>query len=387
MTTDINATQGNDLTVIYFLKESFGLYPPCTAHVRLLRDAGVSVVIVAGACPSSIAHDFETSGAELRIVGNHRALPGLLGKVLSYGSYRYRALRVAQEFIEPENTVVWYGTADTAMALLGALPGIRAVASVLELYDTYPIYRRALRHILPKCQAVVACEPTRAEIMQSWFNLSSRPVVLHNKTYDHPRLRSMRPTTAGTAEAIREMTAEKSLIYQGLITSDRTLTPLAKAMRAIDDDRWWLYLLGPVRGHALEEVRQIYPRTKYLGVHTPPSHLEITSHATLGVAYYDRSSLNNIFCAPNKIYEYTGFGIPVLANDVNGLRSTIERSGAGIAVDFDDASAIQHAMELMDRDYSTFSKRASAFFEDVDNLAGIHHVLNRLRGKESSGRP
>lgn len=382
--TRIDGPQVRPPLVIYFLKESFGLYPPCIAHVHLLRDAGASVTVIAGACPLEIAQGFEAAGVEVRIVGNRRLFPSLLGKLMSYVGYRHRALRAVRDIIGSEDAVVWYGTADTAIALIGALDGVSTVASVLELYDTYPAYRTALNYILPRCDVVLACEPTRAEIMQSWFHLSARPAVLPNKTYDHPRSRGLRPTTQGTAEAIGEMTAERSLIYQGLITSDRTLSPLAKAMRDMDDDRWWLYLLGPVRGHALEDVRQIYPRTKYLGLHTPPSHLEITSHASLGVAYYDRSSLNNIFCAPNKIYEYTGFGIPVLANDVSGLRSTIERSGAGIAVDFDDISAIQHAIELMDGDYLAFSKRASAFFDDVDNLAGINCVLDRVRGNESS---
>lgn len=366
------------MDVFYFLKEDFGIYPPCIAQVHLLREAGARVVVICGACPPGIARDFEEAGVEIRIVGNSRLTAGVLGKFVSYASYRSRAIKAASDI--SSESVLWFGTADTAMALGRAFRRGLEVATVLELYDTYPVYRKALTYILPRCALVVACDPTRAEIMQSWYKLPTRPIVMPNKTYAHPRMRDIDATSTVRAEAIGRMVAGHAIVYQGLITEDRTLKPLATALRAMNDDRWWLYLLGPVRGQAIEDIQVIYPNTAYLGTHVPPTHLELTSHATIGVAYYDRSSLNNVFCAPNKIYEYTGFGIPVLANDVSGLRSTIGANRAGICVDFNDAQAIAAAIADIDADYEGFSARARAFFEQVDNLAMTREVLRRLAG-------
>lgn len=371
----------DNVVVVYFLKESFRLYPPCVAQVHLLQDAGVKVVVIAGSCPTHIRERFENAGVEVRIVGSQRILPGIFGKIQSYFSFRRKALRVFSR-LRLANPIVWYGTADTAIALHRALRPRSSVASILELYDDNFMYRAALKRILPGCTGVIACEPTRADVMQHFYELKARPFVLPNKTYGHPRTRNLAATTQETSDAIGRMTSEKLLVYQGLITEDRVLTPLAHALQSMDDDRWSLYLLGPVRGTALDDVRRIYKNTYYLGVYPPPLHLEITSHATIGVAYYDRSSLNNILCAPNKIYEYTGFGIPVLANDVSCLRTTIGLSGAGLAVDFDDGFAIQRALHTIDRDYHEFSENATRFFEEADNLDVINDVLSGLAGLE-----
>ena len=46
----------------------------------------------------------------------------------------------------------------------------------------------------------------------------------------------------------------------------------------------------------------------------------------------DRNSLNRAFCAPNKIYEYSGLRIPAIGNEVPGLVNTIGAAKAGVCV-------------------------------------------------------
>ena len=38
------------------------------------------------------------------------------------------------------------------------------------------------------------------------------------------------------------------------------------------------------------------------------------SKCDIGYLYYPTTDLNNIYCAPNKIYEYTSLGLPIVSN-------------------------------------------------------------------------
>ncbi|KAA6307134.1 hypothetical protein EZS27_041199, partial [termite gut metagenome] len=38
----------------------------------------------------------------------------------------------------------------------------------------------------------------------------------------------------------------------------------------------------------------------------------------IGIVSYAFDDLNHVFCAPNKTWEYTGFGIPMLGNNAPG---------------------------------------------------------------------
>ena len=75
--------------------------------------------------------------------------------------------------------------------------------------------------------------------------------------------------------------------------------------------------------------------------------------------------MNNIFCAPNKIWEYAGFGIPMLGNNIPGLQSTIGASQAGICVDTDRVGEILNAIQAIDSEYEFYSKKALAFYHSV----------------------
>ena len=81
---------------------------------------------------------------------------------------------------------------------------------------------------------------------------------------------------------------------------------------------------------------------------------------------YDFVVLNAIFCAPNKTWEYTGFGIPVLCHDIPGLRYTIGQYKAGVCADMDDTEAIKAAITEMDSNYEEYSQNAIAFYVSFD---------------------
>lgn len=73
---------------------------------------------------------------------------------------------------------------------------------------------------------------------------------------------------------------------------------------------------------------------------TAPYHLEVTSHAFIGILIYApvygtfTSPLNSIYCAPNKLYEFSHFGIPMIGNNIPGLNTLLKVTKWAVACHF-----------------------------------------------------
>ena len=86
-----------------------------------------------------------------------------------------------------------------------------------------------------------------------------------------------------------------------------------------------------------------------------------------------------MFCAPNKVYEYAGFGMPMLANDIPGLRARVAYSGAGVCFDRDDPREILSRLDFILAHYEELSANAVKYFEADDISAATDKILCAYR--------
>ena len=127
----------------------------------------------------------------------------------------------------------------------------------------------------------------------------------------------------------------------------------------------------------IEELKCKYPQIIHISFVTPPYHLYITSYAHIAIVKYDFVCLNAIFCAPNKTWEYTGFGIPVLCHNIPGLEYTIGNYNAGICCDMDNQQEIKNAIRKIDSNYEQYSKNAFAFYNSFDVREAVLKIVGR----------
>ncbi|KIR02418.1 hypothetical protein P261_01233 [Lachnospiraceae bacterium TWA4] len=215
--------------------------------------------------------------------------------------------------------------------------------------------------------------------MVDWWKLSKSPYILRNKPYGHPRLRYCQGSTEQTREAIAKIEGKKNIMYQGAINVDRDLSSLAQALKA-NNSEYYLVLSGRNENNSVEALTKIYPKTIYLGNIPAPLHLEITSHATICVAFYKDNCINNRYCAPNKIYEYAGSGVPMLCNNIPGLTDTVGKSKAGECVDFYNQNAIIQAINKINAHYEDYCTAAKEFFDLTDNSEKLKQIVNEAFG-------
>ncbi|RCU42599.1 glycosyltransferase [Chryseobacterium lacus] len=266
------------------------------------------------------------------------------------------------------NTTVWYATLDTAIALYGNhMKKNKFIISVLELYDSASSYTRFfLKKILPLAAKVVVPEFNRAAILKTWYHLAELPVVLPNKPYII-ELPDESEHIIQLKEKITQFAkGRKIVLYQGLITSYRNIENAVKAVEILKEDHC-VVLMGPDYNYADKLIEMGgTDQVLYIGNVNAPNHLHITKMADIGVVSYNYIDLNNIFCAPNKIWEFAAFSKPMLGNDIPGLKYTIESNDAGICADTQKLESVKNALEVISSDYEKFSANASKLFNSVD---------------------
>jgi hypothetical protein len=131
----------------------------------------------------------------------------------------------------------------------------------------------------------------------------------------------------------------------------------------------------------VKDLAEKYSNVFYVSYESPPNHLKLTSHATVGIAIYNASGnshmerLNAVYCAPNKIFEYAGFGIPTLGNNLPGLKYTIGLAKAGVCCEMNEESILKSADELI-QNISFYSKNAKDYYDDVDIEKSISAILS-----------
>lgn len=165
------------------------------------------------------------------------------------------------------------------------------------------------------------------------------------------------------------------LLYQGGIQAERDLSQLAKALAQGNSD-YTLVLMGYLYPECdPEDLCKIYSNTIYLGYFPAPSHLEITPYAHVAITYYTPDCINTRHCAPNKIYEYAGCGVPMLCNPLPGLTETVGKAGAAECVDFGDPAAVMEALKRIDEHYDTYRRAALEFYRGTDNRPVMEEIV------------
>jgi len=291
------------------------------------------------------------------------------------GFYRFcKEAKTVQNQLDA-NAIIWFGNMETAMAFdIRKLIDRKLVLNVLELYNVGSIYDKWLKKYSDKMNIIISCESHRAAIMESRYLLKSRPYVIPNKIYD---LESSVKKSGIDNKLRNELESNFVIVYQGLISKDRPLENIAKALAKYNENILFL-IMGDCSDEYKIELQCIYSPIIFTGFIPAPEHLEYTKYCNVGIANYDKSSLNNVFCAPNKIFEYAKYAIPVLASNNVALEESIGLYKAGKCIDFNDINQIINALNEISRNYDEFSENALKLYESINVELLIKDVVNQL---------
>lgn len=362
---------------IYIVKDVLHRYPPCISQIVMLREYGINVTVVTEMCDKITEDMLVALGARVVLLGDFKARTNYLDRLRRLFKFKRTALKALKTIYE-ENDVIWVGTERTGMMLKRYLKDKKFIFNDLELNDTNFLYKKSVGKCVKYASGVVACELNRARIMKMWYGLKDVPFVMQNKPYYEMKCSKTREVES----FVKKLEEKKCILYQGILDDERPLDMIAKALNKTKD-KYTFVIIGNGRSELetnkyIERLREIYSNIIYGGYFPAPQHLYITQSAYIGVAIYDSSSLNTLFCAPNKTFEYAKYGVPILGSDIPGLQLTVEKYGAGVCVDIENPEQIAMAIDDIADDYEKYQENTKKFYNSVDNRKVMKQVLEKL---------
>lgn len=204
------------------------------------------------------------------------------------------------------------------------------------------------KSIIKKVDLLICASSERAKIMVDHYALKSSPNPIRNisqLTINNDE------ETNKIVDSLEVFFAKPgyTIVYAGVVNKSRKIDELVDSVGQLAPSCKLLVVGG---GDFLEGLKMIaakYPNMESAFTGKVPYKAlgAILSKCDVGFIYYPCDTLNNIYCASNKIYEYASVGLPILSNDNPTVKFEVEKYGIGISSN-DFVSGIREIIQDID---------------------------------------
>lgn len=373
------------MKVIIVLASDILKFPPVLNLVNILNDMSIKTTVI---CTRTEFDVKDMKYVKLsRINIDYENIFNPLVKMIKLPEISDIFWKKINEFYE-EDSILWVVSNLTLKYLGNKIKKYKYILHFLELsenlkyYNKIPFLKLNAHELCSKSLGVIVPEYNRAHILQAWWGLEKTPFVFSNKPYIKNVIDKNSDISNKEARVIFEKVQNKKVIlYQGILDAERPLDKFIKAIGKLGEDFVFLVMSGGKNIYSNLKENNYY----FIPFVKPPYHLEITSHAYIGVLSYfptkdtGYSVLNTLYCAPNKTFEYGMFGVPMLGNNIPGLRFLFETQKCGICFDNFTEEDIIKGIKSIEKNYKYLSDRALEYFNSVDSATEIKTILKSIK--------
>ena len=359
------------MKILIIMRDKIELCPPILSVAEIVGELGEKVTVITSDISKTNKDRLEQKGIETIIIP-YSITTILFKRVLEVLFYRYRLRKILKE---KKADLVWIEGAGTFRVMVNLIEKYPFIMQISELYDyekAKPV-RKAIGKLIYKAKAVVMPEINRAELYKKNYELKKNPYVLPNKLHFELDGYQLKRYEDKYQEKLKVFKQKKVILYQGILADERDLSPYITAVSTLGKE-YEMVLVGPDRG-MLDKYKKINPNLIHIDFTPAPDYLVYTANAFIGIITYKPTTLNCLYCAPNKIYEYGCYGLPMIGNNIPGLSSTIGKYKAGVLVE-ENVDQIVDAIKMIEGKYDYFSQNSRRLFSETDNVSTIKEILN-----------
>ena len=135
-------------------------------------------------------------------------------------------------------------------------------------------------------------------------------------------------------------------LYQGGLSKGRGLNLLLECFKQRKNQKIVIVFMG--YGELEEFVKEQSAKNTNIFFHEAVSHdvlLNYTSSADIGISLIQKTCLSYYYCMPNKLFEYTMAGLPVIVSNMKEMREMVEKYDMGIVVKEETVDSINKAID------------------------------------------
>lgn len=377
------------MKLILIIKEDITLFPPVQTIIKTLLDLGNEVVVIGHYSDDVQKQNLVSRGVRFHDPGYYDLQGSQFAKLRLNIRFRSNVKNILKSLdLREGKYCLWIFQALTFALLHKVIKNHPSILHPLEfagkkIKRSYQILSPGYNAVktFRSAKAIVTCEYNRAQITKGLFGLDYLPFVLPNKMMiDEEKLANPPSDFQELIEEIKEkVRGKKVVLYQGIfVKGERRLDEFCNAVSTLGEDYVFI-IMGPNYQEGYRQLQNKFPdgRIIFVPFINPPYHLLVTSLAHIGVLTYFpvsksmASVINPLYCAPNKIFEYGKFGIPMIGNDIPGLTYIFREHKCGQAIGYPmTEEKIEKAISAIMSDYDTYSEGSKSYYNSVD-VAGI----------------
>ena len=203
------------------------------------------------------------------------------------------------------------------------------------------------QRIVKKVDLLICASKERGDLMQKHYKLITTPLVIDNIS------QLAISSDSETADVLKSLDSffqqpGTTVVYAGAVTKTRRINDLLETVASMSL-QFKLLIVG--NGPFLSELRDEASKytklvTAFTGGVPYKSLGAILSRCDIGFLYYPSDTLNNTYCASNKIYEYASVGLPMLANENPTVKAILNKSKIGLSTGDFKAGLIRISAEI-----------------------------------------
>jgi glycosyltransferase involved in cell wall biosynthesis len=142
--------------------------------------------------------------------------------------------------------------------------------------------------------------------------------------------------------------SRKVVTHIGAVGLNHHIKNYLEAISKLDETLYEFRFIGLLTDDVIDLIRSHKkPNIIYVGQVLHNDLKKYYLETDIGVILYKDVSLNHRFCAPNKLYEYWSYGIPVLGDKLPGLEGVFTEPFLGELIDMNIPSQILNAISKL----------------------------------------
>lgn len=371
--------------IIFIHRRYFHQRPPVISVVQYLTQLGCHLHVITAGINQHYQNVFKEKGITYSVIP-FQITSHVISNAIKGFLWGCKARREINKLAKGKNLVLWiegnYTFDSLSSNFINKYPHIlqnqELFHNPMSLKGKYTMH--TLSKIMPTALVNIAPEYNRACIYKSIFHLNELPTILPNKPSFILSDKELE-LLATKYKKYREMIGgRKVILYQGILSAERNLENFVRATSELDNAKYVTLLLGR-KTPFVDKYKTINSNLIHINYIPAPDYLFFTSIAYIGIVTYKSDSLNTMYCAPNKLFEYGAYGIPMLGNNIAGLKYTIEYYGCGLLCNDNSVIDIKNAINKIIENYTSYSEKSKEYYHSTNNREIVKEVIQMAEKK------
>ncbi len=244
---------------------------------------------------------------------------------------------------------------------------------VYEVLDAFYISRKlpnSLRGIAKKLEEFIANHSDAFIIVddrrKKQLSVKKNPYILYNTVEDIYPLNCR-----------FKRRKENLASYVGVLHEDRGIRQIIEVARRMPSWEFWIAGYGPLETFVRESANRIRNMT-FFGKVPYETALNIEGCSDVIMAVYDPDVASNKFSSPNKLYEATMLGVPLVVSKGTGIDEIVNQNEIGLSVNYSDVEELIKALENIKKCKERFGKNARKVYLEKFSWDKFENTLTNI---------